>query len=145
MRLLRYQIMRLDGYEIMRPYNLSFDNPVEGYKKWYFIFRSGKTVSEMSGNSLKSERRMEQDRISKSSAEFSKRAFQRAGCAQQTSWPMLTSQSGLFLNGVERQGVLKISGQRSDGLGLSEAPGLAESSIAQTSFGFVRSLPNASR
>ncbi len=55
---------------------------------------------------------MEQDRFAIPLAEFSKHALQRAGGTQHMRWPVLAMQSCLFLNGVERQGILKISGQR---------------------------------
>lgn len=98
----------------------------------------------MNGDSLKAVGRMERDCIAISAAELSERAFQRAGSAQQTSWPMLASQRSLFLKGIERQGLLKISGQCSDCFGLLDVPNLTESSIEQPSFGFVLRLPNAS-
>jgi hypothetical protein len=60
------------------------------------------------------------------------------------SRPLLTTTSGLFLNAMKGQRVVKISDQRLDRLGLLLFPGLTKHQETLAGFAFIRGLPNPS-
>jgi hypothetical protein len=88
---------------------------------------------------------VEQDRLTKASAEFSEHALERAGSSEQVSRPGLPQGFSVFQRFIESQGRGEVSLEGFDRLGLLFQPSGTEGVVKVNGLGLVFRLPNLSR